>query len=374
LKIIYLVRGELQVYPPCLSQIQYLNEFGLEVLVVCGGCDDSVKTFLRNKGIRCVDMEIKRKGGMIFDKILCVLEYRRKAASVVKQYFNEGDLLWYGTADSAFLLTDKVGKKIKFVLTVLELYDNNRFYKYNIGRIIHSAQAVICCEETRADIMKHWWQLEQKPYVLVNTPYDHPKQLNLAGTIDFTTRMIKKFGDGLGIIYQGIFSKDRTITKLAIALDELDKDITLYLMGDARKGVREEISTIYEKTIFLGFAPAPFHLEVTSHAQIGVAIYDDSSMNNLFCAPNKIYEYAGFGMPIIGSDVPGLRNTIEKYSAGICVDFDDVSAVKKAIIEIVNHYEEYSENAKKMFLSTNNRVTMKLMLERLSIIERDTEL
>ena len=33
-------------------------------------------------------------------------------------------------------------------------------------------------------------------------------------------------------------------------------------------------------------------------------------LNALYCAPNKIYEYAGCNIPMIGTDVLGLKRTV----------------------------------------------------------------
>lgn len=83
--------------------------------------------------------------------------------------------------------------------------------------------------------------------------------------------------------------------------------------------------------------------------------YDgDSSLNRAFCAPNKIYEYAGLGIPSIGNKVPGLINTINKYKMGKCVNIC-VDNLKSAIKDIEKNYSDYSNNAYKFFNSTNNR-------------------
>ena len=60
-------------------------------------------------------------------------------------------------------------------------------------------------------------------------------------------------------------------------------------------------------------------MEITSYARIGINFYRPNCLNKAFCAPNKIYEFSGFGIPIIGNDIPGLKNTIGLNNAGKCV-------------------------------------------------------
>lgn len=81
------------------------------------------------------------------------------------------------------------------------------------------------------------------------------------------------------------------------------------------------MSEIYDKVIHIDSIPAPLHLEITSHATIGVVFYSDETLNKAFCAPNKIYEYSGFGIPAIANCIPGLINTIGKSGAAVCTDF-----------------------------------------------------
>ena len=68
-------------------------------------------------------------------------------------------------------------------------------------------------------------------------------------------------------------------------------------------------------------------------------------MNNIFCAPNKIWEYAGFGIPMLGNNIPGLQSTIGASQAGICVDTDRVGEILNAIQAIDSEYEFYSKKA-----------------------------
>lgn len=59
-----------------------------------------------------------------------------------------------------------------------------------------------------------------------------------------------------------------------------------------------------ERVLFVPFIRPPHHLQVTRLASIGVLSYfpDPSSLaaviNPLYCAPNKIFEYARYGVPM----------------------------------------------------------------------------
>jgi glycosyltransferase involved in cell wall biosynthesis len=141
---------------------------------------------------------------------------------------------------------------------------------------------------------------------------------------------------------------------LAEALNEMKSDYTLVLMGREQYDGVNKIKKIYGNTIYLGYFPPPQHLQITSYAYIGIANYDDSSLNNLFCAPNKIYEYTGFGIPVLCSNVPGLINTIGMNQAGECVDFTDKQSIIKGIEKIERNYQFYSTNASIFYSKADN--------------------
>ncbi|KAA6307134.1 hypothetical protein EZS27_041199, partial [termite gut metagenome] len=39
--------------------------------------------------------------------------------------------------------------------------------------------------------------------------------------------------------------------------------------------------------------------------RIGIVSYAFDDLNHVFCAPNKTWEYTGFGIPMLGNNAPG---------------------------------------------------------------------
>ena len=359
MKIIYIMRNALHLYPPCLSQILFLNDYGIDLLVACGNFDSSIENLLNRNGIRYKNLNVNRKYPGIIGKIENYKSYRSAVSKLLKEEYTDGDILWFGTADSCFMMSALLAKeKYKYVLSVLELYDNNKFYQKGLAKVINDASIVIACESTRAAIMKSWWNLDKKPFVMPNKPYSHPREKKLEGSTPMTKAMIDRIQGCNVLLYQGIISVDRDLGVLAEALKQINMDLTLVMMGKEIGSNSEKIKDIYPKTIYLGYVPAPLHLEITSHALIGIANYDYSCLNNLFCAPNKIYEYAGFGIPILCNDVPGLVNTIGMNKAGVCVNFTSKDEIAQAILEIYSNYSKYEKNAFQFYDSTDNNVIM----------------
>ena len=112
----------------------------------------------------------------------------------------------------------------------------------------------------------------------------------------------------------------------------------------------------------------PSHLTVTSHAHIGIAVYNASTfgglspLNAVYCAPNKIYEYAGFGIPTLGNNNPGLIYAIEASRAGECVREMKEKAIVAAAKKILENYESYSVAAKAFFDAVDMPTLIKTIL------------
>lgn len=363
MKVIYLIKEGLHIYPPCLTQILCLKELQVEVEVYHGITDKSVINVLDKHNIKHYNLyknEIKGKNRKLLS-LKRWISYRKNVLKILEEIDCTETILWFGTADSAIAIYDKLENK-KYILNILELYDNNKFYRRLLKKIVNKSTGIICCEYNRANIMKSWWELKKLPYVMPNKPITI-KEENLLKDEE----IVKQLQNKKIILYQGMIAKDREISNLARALRDLNKEYWLVLMGKNYDNNVEKIKEIYEKTIYLGYIPAPAHLLYTKYAYIGVANYDYSCLNNIFCAPNKIYEYTGFKIPVLCNNVPGLYYTIGIHEAGVCVNFDNIEEIKKGILNLEENYIKYSNNALKFYNETDNLKVIKKIVEETGI-------
>lgn len=362
-KVIYIVKTDLHYYPPCMMQIRYLKKCGVRVEVWFASSNESALTILDKEQIPYVCLGESPRVNSLIGKLKNWMEFRRnvnRQLNNISQSERENTLLWVGTAESAIPLYG-VLQHYHYNLTMLELLDGdkNKFKRTTFGKLAKKAEAIVACEVTRAYIMKYWFGLKKLPYVMPNKPYELGTTKNAEPSCDRTKQAIDVIRGKKFIIFQGIFQKVDYMKALATALSQMDSDYYIVLMGfDLYKtNAYEKLKKIYERVIELSSLPAPLHLEVTSHAQIGLVFYDDFSLNQAFCAPNKIYEYSGFGIPMIANKIPGLENTVGKFNAGKCVEFES-KQLMKAIKEIDDNYEQYSANSLSLYNAVDNESTI----------------
>lgn len=374
MKIFYFVRS-LEAVPSCMYNILMISDLGYETIVATGRSTESMNNVMKSKNISFIDGQAKRITAGEIQKALNHLRLTAALKISVKkamEQYEPGDIVFWGTADTA-LASKHFCKKSINVLSLKELHEKPWHYPIRLKKLVLKCAAVICCEKNRARVLQFRWDLQERPYTISNKPYGYRTERNLTPTSDKTKNIINQISVGKTLVYQARhihFAKE--LINLATALKQLEDDYQLILIGEVDNPAdREKISGIYSNILWTGHIDAPMHLEITSYAKAGVAVYAESSLNNLFCAPNKTYEYASFGIPTICNDVPGLVETIGISQAGICVDWNNVDSICSGIKTLFANYDNYSSNAKLFYDSEDNKEKLNIIIS--NIINRRTK-
>ena len=369
--VYYIVKSNLHYYPPCMSQIKMLKDQGTKVIVVYGSSEPVAIQELTGLGIKSVQLTDPRgkfKGKL--DKINNWLSFRKSLKAYLRKIDRKKSLLWFGNAETMLPMKGLIENKYHYMITFLELLDHKPKRLKMLCPMAQRAEAVITCEETRSYIMQYWFKLQKLPYTMPNKPYSIPYTRNSSVSTEKGQYVMNALDGHKYIIYQGIFQYGKYLETIAAVLRDHYPDLFLVMMGtDSFYGVVDQVKKIYQNTIHIEYIPAPLHLEVTSNAYIGLLFYEPDTLNKAFCAPNKIFEYSIFGIPSLGNDIPGLSNTVGKSGAGVCVDFT-YDNVKNAIADIIEHYDQYSENAVKFFNSVDNTQVLAKIIEDVQINTR----
>ncbi len=149
------------------------------------------------------------------------------------------------------------------------------------------------------------------------------------------------------IVYQGCVSKERDLRPFIGALAKMDKSVTMRIVGGG-DGLNYFKQYTHErnleaKVVFTGRLPYDKLLNESLEGKIGILVYPMEGLNNLYCSPNKIYEYAQAGLPMLVSPQPFLKYMINKYHIGEILEYpfneDDIAFKAN---KILSNYESYS--------------------------------
>lgn len=358
MKVIVINVADLLRTPPALSLIYALDVLGHEVVVCAVGSEKN--NFQHNLGhvsnvsFRYINEDYSDNSNLI-KKYKRMLDIRIRLWEVIDEVYDENTVIWVISEVSLKHLGSRITTK-RYVLHFLELLEDlyyisgNPILKMNRKKYTDSAAAIVECEYNRAHITKAWWGLEKLPYILPNKPHiaiDIPCRAEITSS-DNLAALIKKLEGKKIVLYQGNISKERPLDSYIRAVDELGDDWAFVMMLNGNNPY-PELQT--KNAYFIPFVAPPFHLEVTSHAYIGILSYvpiknSYSILNTLYCAPNKIWEYSKFGVPMIGNDLPALRSMFLEFKNGCCVKNLEKDEIKEAILKIDSSYEKYSSASK----------------------------
>lgn len=357
--ILLVYSGECHKLPPFLAILDSLHE-RYRLLVISYEKESNSSILKARYPDVCFLSKLSRPAQeSFFDKVIRHLYYPIHFHNEAKHLISNTsfDLLWI-IHEKTLLEFGSFLKSYDYIMSFYELIDNDNNYVKRMTPFVRRAREIITAEYNRSCIMRVWYKLNYTPDVIPNKPLYHPQEKNIH------CQYSELFWGKKIILYQGHIQRVRNVDSFCEAINEMN-GYTLVLMGDGDAEYVNYLKNKYPNVIYIDYIAPPHHLDVTSHAFIGVVKYDYTYLNHLYCAPNKIWEYSGFGIPMLGNKLPGLQNTFEKYGAGICIDTDKKEEIKKAITDIDSKYDYYSENAKLFYGSFDVKQAL------LSIVERN---
>ena len=370
-KVILIQVDSIVGYPPTMALIDELVNAGTQVTVLTTVVNDILKEVLpKSVIIQKVGKDYSYKTSAL-TKLKDMFTVRKNIWKYIDTHYDDDTLLWV----MSNITIKHMGMKLlnyQYNLHLYELVDKvtyigNHTFGLDLASLAHGAHKVIVCEYNRAQITQAWMNLPELPLVISNKPMPNDFKRNSEITRSANAKKVIDELKGKKIIlYQGVVDVERPIEPIAKAVEELGDEFVFMVMTGSPC---EHLNT-YSKTVVMPYIAAPYHLEVTSNAFVGILIYTPvygtftSPLNSIYCAPNKIYEFSQFGIPMIGNDIPGLRYTIEYNRMGVCVQEMNTESFAKAIKNIADNYELYSKNAIEFNNSDNKSEVTRLALQK----------
>lgn len=335
---------QINVFPPVRNLIEILLRNRHHVTVITR--DDSGLYLDNTDNLKCIVLPEASR-----NKILAGFSYLKKLRILrrtVEEEMKSNDILWTTTDSTVRDLGDMVFN-YRHIMQLMELTEDvplipgQNIIKSNIKKYAKQAYKVVVPEYNRAHIQKTWWDLKVVPSILPNKMTlkdvgEVPEDVNMV------LEQVKKESRKI-ILYQGGFWADRDLELYAQAVEKINDEYCLYIMGRDMP-YRKELCDKHPSIKYIPYIKPPFHLLVTKMAYIGLLPYKAaknqhySMLNALYCAPNKIYEYSACGLPMIGSDVPGLFYPFASNDIGYVCKKESTEEILDIIKNIETRYDQ----------------------------------
>lgn len=366
MKVLIVNNYDAKKLPPVINLIDALTANGYYVEIISYDTSGILQKY-KDK-IKIITLHWPAKDNWIYRKLIFLLN-RYLMRAYVRREMKECDLIW-STTDKTLRELGNMIFQYKYIMQLQELVKNVQYaglkklpLRFSLKKYAKRACKVVVPEYNRAHFLKIWFKLDELPSVFPNKPYSLNYEENEVPeeVKDYIRELEKE--KRVKIIYQGCFSEDRNFAPI-IEYVERNKDrYCLIIVGyDMQNKKQKKMYEKYRKKEFLypvSFILHPYYLELTKKADIGLLPYvpsdsgNGSLFNALYCAPNKIYEYAWCGVPMIGPDIPGLRYPFEEYNIGRVYKESSQLSVQRAIEEVMERKEEMAANCLKFYEATD---------------------
>ena len=222
-----------------------------------------------------------------------------------------------------------------------------KFFSFFEKLLINRVQLVISADEKRAELMKKYYKLEETPCVVPNySELQIDEEYSLSPDVkEFFDDKRKTF------VYAGVLTSGRNIEEIILRAANLADSYKVLIIGDGGEKARlEKIASECSglKYLFTGNVPYKYLGNYLKRCDVGFLSYPLTNLNNIYCAPNKIYEYASVELPMVCNDNPNLISIVGGSKIGVCVSDKDIDGCSRSIEEalklIERDYDTYKYN------------------------------
>lgn len=226
--------------------------------------------------------------------------------------------------DAHELLVPKAGERQRW---------SERIYYLLERLVVGRAAAVIAANRRRAEIMAEHYGLASVPAVVRNIPCpeDEPEdRAEAAGVPGLPPKRPGVFR----LIYQGYLAERFHLDHYVAAVAALGEGVEMVMCGPgpaAESLAAQAARDCPGRVHLLGRVPRRFLRAILRSGDAGIIVYGSDTLNEIHCAPNKVFEYAMAGLPSIANGNPGLKDIVE--SGGIGVAGEDALSNVRAMME-----------------------------------------
>jgi len=283
-------------------------------------------------------------------------------------YANDLDTLPANYLASAFRRKPLIYDSHEYFTEVPEIQNRpfvKAVWKFFERTCIRRCDVIITVSQSIVDLLKATYKLE-KVYLVRNMPFE---------TIDIVPYSKAEMGvneNSFLIVLQGAgINVDRGAEELVEAMAVVENATLMILgSGDALPILKASVDRLglSKKVIFKPKMPFTEMMRHTAAADLGVSLDKDTNLNYRYSLPNKVFDYALAGIPVLVSDLIEVRKLVLEYCIGAIVKELTPNGISNEIRKLQENPSKlatYKTNTKKLVESLNWQNDYKPVLEKL---------
>lgn len=288
----------------------------------------------------------------LYDVSLCICYWKQfiEQAGMAKYHFYHANDLY--TLFPAYRLAKKSGGKLIYdaheIMTVKAKTRNVLFWKAVERYLIKKCHSVITTTEMRAEHLRKRYKLRDVA-IVKNCPVycSHPKTNLLHERLELPHH--KKI-----VLYLGGIQEGRGLANLIRSMHNVESDALAVLMGSRKRyaDVLDQLvrSEGLDDRVYLTGPVEPEDIvRYASSADVGVQLLQNTNFNCYSSLSTKLFQYMMAGIPVVCSDLPGMRKIVRENDIGKVVNPEDIASISSALTVLFGDdslRERYGRNAK----------------------------
>lgn len=222
--------------------------------------------------------------------------------------------------------------------------------KFLEKHLIKYADLTLVVSESIADWYANEYNIARPPVVL-NAPNIRDLKIN-----NHFREQLGIREDQIILLYQGGLMPGRGVHLILEAFKQRkdDKVVAVFMgYGPLEADIKiaaEQHSNIY----FFPAVPPQVVLDYTASADFGISLIENTCLSYYYCMPNKLFEYAMAGLPVLVSNMKDMSELVTRYAMGAVISDFSANGINQAVDNFLeqdltrmkaNVYQAACENA-----------------------------
>ncbi len=320
---------------------KWLQENGFTVIIMGWDREGTSPSREIINGITIERSKFKGKYGAGLANLLGMVQFN---LHIIKRLFEEKPIIVHACDLDTLvpaLIYCKIAKK-KLVYDIFDFYAESRY----VGRFKELIRQFErwCCNKCDSIIIVHEKRIEQLEPVPDSTRKKITVLYNTPNEIKVNVADVKSNY----FCYVGVLHPDRGIKNVINVVKQIPTIRFIYAGYGPLENELALLSSNVTNIEFMGRVDYDTALRLEAGALAIIAFYDSSlGGNNLYAAPNKLFEALMLGKPLITSEGTLLADIVKSEDIGYVIPFGDEDLLGKTLLHIVQNPIEIEQKGKR---------------------------